>query len=164
LLREMSTGNGIGRAEALRRSMAALVRENEPNAHPQIWAPFFVVGDGARGSRPAQPREGTAQPATSAGVSQPQQTLPPAAAVSVPPVPSRRPANSALPPAAATVPPAVAQTGSLPVDPAGEANPAQSSAPATAPAISLPFGIKIPLPASGPTALPSGQPDPFKVD
>lgn len=39
---------GIGRAEALRRSMVALIdREDTPLfAHPSSWAPFVVVGEG----------------------------------------------------------------------------------------------------------------------
>jgi hypothetical protein len=40
----------IGRAEALRRSMLALMETpNKPYyAHPLFWAPFVVVGEGAR--------------------------------------------------------------------------------------------------------------------
>ncbi len=38
----------IGRAEALKRSMQALMNdaENEHFAHPMFWAPFVVVGEG----------------------------------------------------------------------------------------------------------------------
>ncbi len=38
----------IGRAEALRRSMLALMddTENPRFAHPLFWAPFVVVGEG----------------------------------------------------------------------------------------------------------------------
>ena len=37
-----------GRAEALRRSMLALIERGEPHeAHPAYWAPFVVVGEGA---------------------------------------------------------------------------------------------------------------------
>ncbi len=41
----------IGRAEALRRSMLALMAgEGEAHfAHPILWAPFIVVGEGGRG-------------------------------------------------------------------------------------------------------------------
>jgi CHAT domain-containing protein len=41
---------GIGRAEALRRSMLALVSDTRSvrNAHPSVWAPFVLVGEGAR--------------------------------------------------------------------------------------------------------------------
>jgi len=36
-----------GRAEALRRSMLALVAEGGNNSHPANWAPFVVVGEGS---------------------------------------------------------------------------------------------------------------------
>jgi CHAT domain-containing protein/Tfp pilus assembly protein PilF len=44
----------IGRAEALRRAMLALMADTSrpanwtPAAHPSVWAPFVVVGEGAR--------------------------------------------------------------------------------------------------------------------
>ena len=38
----------IGRSEALRRSMLALIGSGGRNAHPTNWAPFVVVGEGAR--------------------------------------------------------------------------------------------------------------------
>lgn len=38
----------IGRAEALRRSMSALIGSGEANSHPSRWGPFVVVGEGAR--------------------------------------------------------------------------------------------------------------------
>jgi CHAT domain-containing protein len=37
----------LGRAEALHRSMLALI-ERGGYAHPANWAPFVVVGEGAR--------------------------------------------------------------------------------------------------------------------
>jgi CHAT domain-containing protein len=38
-----------GRAEALRRAMLALIDKGGPQeAHPAYWAPFIVVGEGAR--------------------------------------------------------------------------------------------------------------------
>jgi CHAT domain-containing protein len=37
-----------GRAEALRRAMAALIKGGGRTAHPEYWAPFVVVGEGAR--------------------------------------------------------------------------------------------------------------------
>jgi CHAT domain-containing protein/tetratricopeptide (TPR) repeat protein len=37
----------LGRAEALRRSMLALIASGGRNAHPATWAPFVVVGEGA---------------------------------------------------------------------------------------------------------------------
>ena len=37
----------VGRAEALRRSMLALIDKGGPDeAHPAYWAPFVVVGEG----------------------------------------------------------------------------------------------------------------------
>lgn len=47
-LGELRKSPGLARAEALRRSMAALVADtSDPtNAHPQVWAPFVVVGEG----------------------------------------------------------------------------------------------------------------------
>ena len=38
----------VGRAEALRRSMLAMIDKGEPHeGHPAYWAPFVVVGEGA---------------------------------------------------------------------------------------------------------------------
>ncbi|MCJ9732582.1 CHAT domain-containing protein, partial [Bradyrhizobium sp. PRIMUS42] len=37
----------IGRAEALRRSISALIAKGGANALPGIWAPFVLVGNGA---------------------------------------------------------------------------------------------------------------------
>ena len=37
---------GIGRAEALRRAMVALIDSDGDEAHPAFWAPFVVVGEG----------------------------------------------------------------------------------------------------------------------
>jgi CHAT domain-containing protein len=38
----------LGRAEALRRAMLALIDNGEPGeAHPAYWAPFIVVSEGA---------------------------------------------------------------------------------------------------------------------
>jgi CHAT domain-containing protein len=47
-IREMARDTKVGRAEALRRSMLALIDKGEPQqAHPAYWAPFVVVGEGA---------------------------------------------------------------------------------------------------------------------
>jgi hypothetical protein len=48
----MRRSPGLGRAEAFRRAMLALISdERRPwGAHPAIWAPFTVVGGGAEGS------------------------------------------------------------------------------------------------------------------
>jgi len=45
---EIKADRRIGRAEALRRSMLALIGGGGRNAHPATWAPFVVVGEGAR--------------------------------------------------------------------------------------------------------------------
>ncbi len=36
----------IGRAEALRRSIAALIAKGGDYTHPSVWAPFVLVGNG----------------------------------------------------------------------------------------------------------------------
>ena len=47
-IREMARDPKVGRAEAMRRSMLALIDKGEPHeAHPAFWAPFVVVGEGA---------------------------------------------------------------------------------------------------------------------
>ena len=47
-IREMASNPKVGRAEALRRSMLALIDKGEPHeAHPAFWAPFVVVGEGS---------------------------------------------------------------------------------------------------------------------
>jgi tetratricopeptide (TPR) repeat protein/CHAT domain-containing protein len=49
-VREMSRDPKVGRAEAIRRSMLALIdRGSKEEAHPAFWAPFVVVGEGAAG-------------------------------------------------------------------------------------------------------------------
>jgi CHAT domain-containing protein len=42
---------GVGRAEALRRSMLALIDHPTDTTlrHPAMWAPFVVVGEGMAG-------------------------------------------------------------------------------------------------------------------
>jgi CHAT domain-containing protein len=45
---EMARDPTVGRAEAMRRSMLALIDKGKPEeAHPAYWAPFVVVGEGA---------------------------------------------------------------------------------------------------------------------
>lgn len=62
---------GIGRADAMRRSMVDLIDNGEPHeAHPAYWAPFIVVGEGGTGfgaskARPARYR--TKPPIKSSG-------------------------------------------------------------------------------------------------
>jgi CHAT domain-containing protein/tetratricopeptide (TPR) repeat protein len=49
-VREMARDAKVGRAEAMRRSMLALVdKGSKEEAHPAFWAPFVVVGEGAAG-------------------------------------------------------------------------------------------------------------------
>jgi hypothetical protein len=44
---ELKGDPNIGRAEAMRRSALALIDHGQPDeAHPAIWAPFVVVGEG----------------------------------------------------------------------------------------------------------------------
>jgi len=51
---EMARDPKVGRAEALRRSMLALIDKGSPHeAHPAYWAPFVVVGEGGH-SLPSQ--------------------------------------------------------------------------------------------------------------
>jgi CHAT domain-containing protein len=48
-MREMAGDAKLGRAEALRRAMLALIDGGaEHEAHPAFWAPFVVVGEGGR--------------------------------------------------------------------------------------------------------------------
>ena len=50
-LEEVSRAPRLGRAEALRRSMARLITAGRPDeAHPEYWAPFVLVGDGGNRS------------------------------------------------------------------------------------------------------------------
>jgi len=50
LFKEAAAHPEIGRAEALRRSMLALMDDgdNPYFAHPMFWAPFVVVGEGGK--------------------------------------------------------------------------------------------------------------------
>ena len=43
----MTSHPDIGRAEALRRSISALIAKGGENAHPSVWAPFVLVGNGS---------------------------------------------------------------------------------------------------------------------
>ena len=46
---ELKANPKIGRAEALRISMRDLIENGAPaEAHPAVWAPFVVVGEGGR--------------------------------------------------------------------------------------------------------------------
>jgi CHAT domain-containing protein len=45
---KMTADKSVGRAEAIRQSMLALIDRGAPyEAHPAFWAPFVVVGEGA---------------------------------------------------------------------------------------------------------------------
>jgi CHAT domain-containing protein len=46
---ELENEPGMGQAEALRRSMIALLDSGEGwTSHPSLWAPFVLVGEGGR--------------------------------------------------------------------------------------------------------------------
>ncbi len=47
----LARDTSVGRSEALRRAMVSLIDDDTiyAGAHPQVWAPFVVVGDGAVG-------------------------------------------------------------------------------------------------------------------
>jgi CHAT domain-containing protein len=48
-MREIGRDHTVGRAEALRRAMLSLIGSgSRQEAHPSYWAPFVVVGEGAR--------------------------------------------------------------------------------------------------------------------
>jgi CHAT domain-containing protein len=48
-MREVARDKTVGRAEAVRRAMLALIDKGETGeAHPAYWAPFIVVGEGGR--------------------------------------------------------------------------------------------------------------------
>jgi CHAT domain-containing protein len=50
---KLKSNPGIGRSEALRRAMVAMVEDtsDEWNAYPAFWAPFVVVGEGGSAAR-----------------------------------------------------------------------------------------------------------------
>ena len=46
----LAVNNAMGRAEAMRQSMLALIDKGEPEqAHPAYWAPFVLLGEGGAG-------------------------------------------------------------------------------------------------------------------
>ena len=48
----LAADKSMGRAEAMRRSMLALIDEGKAReAHPSYWAPFVLVGEGGTASR-----------------------------------------------------------------------------------------------------------------
>jgi CHAT domain-containing protein/Tfp pilus assembly protein PilF len=78
---QLEANPSLGRAEALRRSMLALMDKGGRDAHPATWAPFVVVGEGGA----ASPPPGT--PLTTSAV-------PPAAKEKSPPRKGARPKSS----------------------------------------------------------------------
>ena len=55
-LSTMAADKTVGRSEALRRSMVALIEQGSlQEAHPAYWAPFVVVGEGSVGGIAANP-------------------------------------------------------------------------------------------------------------
>ncbi|MDX2225235.1 MAG: CHAT domain-containing protein, partial [Rhodospirillaceae bacterium] len=56
----MTRDPGIGRGEALRRAMVAMIDKGSPHeAHPAFWAPFVVIGEGgAQASAASDPASG----------------------------------------------------------------------------------------------------------
>jgi len=48
----MATDKSVGRAEAMRRSMLAMIESGDAkDVHPAHWAPFVVVGEGSAHSQ-----------------------------------------------------------------------------------------------------------------
>jgi CHAT domain-containing protein/tetratricopeptide (TPR) repeat protein len=48
-MRRLAADKNLGRAEAMRQSMLAMIDRGKPEeAHPALWAPFVVVGEGGR--------------------------------------------------------------------------------------------------------------------
>jgi CHAT domain-containing protein len=54
---ELTTNPGLNRAEAFRISMRELLEKGSAaEAHPSVWAPFVVVGEGGGDAKSASPR------------------------------------------------------------------------------------------------------------
>ena len=54
---ELTSNPRVGRAEAFRISMRELIERGSPaEAHPSVWAPFVVVGEGSGNNRADTPR------------------------------------------------------------------------------------------------------------
>ena len=67
---EIARDAEVGRAEALRRAMLALIDNGaQHEAHPSYWAPFVVVGEGAARWRGPHRRSGYFSTALSADTS-----------------------------------------------------------------------------------------------
>jgi CHAT domain-containing protein/Tfp pilus assembly protein PilF len=148
-LAEIRRSPGLSRAEALRRSMAALVSDaaDPNNAHPQTWAPFVVAGEGGGSTAATVPAASAAGPAASSA--QPVNAVVPAAAAGIG-------ATTAAGAAAASQKPWVPPWLKQPSKPA--AGPASSKAPAQGPApkVAAPGPAATnPAPAKSPTTIPS---------
>jgi len=64
-LNTMTADKSVGRSEALRRTMLAMIETGEPHeAHPSYWAPFVVVGEGSVGTTPQTTSSIVPQPET----------------------------------------------------------------------------------------------------
>lgn len=90
-LAEMQRDAGVGRAEALRRAMRALMADKAEagNWHPQVWAPFAVVGEGsARRAAGDGQAAGGAASATEVPAPNPAEASPAAGAMVAPVTPS----------------------------------------------------------------------------
>ena len=114
---ELKADPKIGRAEAMRRSMLALIDQGKPyEAHPAYWAPFVVVGEGGPTSMAAVPVAAPLAPsrtttgAISATPEEPNSKVAPApsaepALAPAAPVTDATPeATTQLPPKASTLP------------------------------------------------------------
>jgi tetratricopeptide (TPR) repeat protein/CHAT domain-containing protein len=79
---EIKADASIGRADALRRAMVALIERGEPHeAHPAYWAPFVLVGEGSADVLASPPLATSSinpgpVPPKKAAPSAPQQTRP----------------------------------------------------------------------------------------
>jgi CHAT domain-containing protein len=49
LIRALTASPSIGRSEALRRSMLAMIHSTGDDTHPSAWAPFVLAGEGGAG-------------------------------------------------------------------------------------------------------------------
>jgi CHAT domain-containing protein len=64
---ELKVHPDIGRAEALRRSMVKLIQHGSPEyAHPALWAPFVLVGEGGETASAPTPANSVPTPAATA--------------------------------------------------------------------------------------------------
>ena len=52
MAKQLRDGPALGRSEALRRAMLAMIDGPAHSTHPALWAPFVLVGEGASDARP----------------------------------------------------------------------------------------------------------------